>query len=97
LFLFLSLSIINHFSHIFLALQAGYVLDELYGVECRIFHVASGAQLDKHVPELVEHFKVQGSPVMMGGDRDNLSKGIMGICQGKDMTYLLVVVRILAH
>ncbi|KAA0195533.1 hypothetical protein HAZT_HAZT006119 [Hyalella azteca] len=71
--------------------EAGYVLDELYGVECRIVHVASGAQLDKHVPELVEHFKVRGSPVMMGGDRDNLSKGIMGICQCKDMTYLLVV------
>ncbi|KAF2350677.1 Peptidase C78 ubiquitin fold modifier-specific peptidase 1/ 2, partial [Trinorchestia longiramus] len=71
--------------------KVGLVLDEVYGVSCRIIHVLSGDQLSKHIPQLVEHFDTLGSPVMMGGDQDNLSKGIMGVCQGKNTTHLLVV------
>lgn len=68
------------------------MLDELYGVTCHTVHVPSGAQLSEHMLELVEHFTTKGGPVMMGGDEDNLSRGIMGVCQAEDDTYLLVVV-----
>ncbi|TSK77039.1 Ufm1-specific protease 1 [Bagarius yarrelli] len=28
---------------------------------------------------------------MMGGDRDNSSKGILGVCTGKESSYLLII------
>lgn len=37
------------------------------------------------------HFKEFASPVMMGGDKDCSSKGIMGIHCGEKNIYLLVV------
>lgn len=72
-------------------IETGLVLDELYGVPCRILHSPSGSKLQEHVSALLQHFTSFGSPVMMGGDQDNLSKGIMGVCHGDGGTYLLVV------
>ena len=68
------------------------MLDELYRVQCRILHVSSGDQLHTVCDALENHFTTVGSPVMMGGDSDNMSKGIVGMCVGKSKTYLLVVV-----
>ncbi|GFN91023.1 ufm1-specific protease 2 [Plakobranchus ocellatus] len=53
-------------------------LDYFYDVPCKIIHVSKGTHLEQHLPELCAHFDKCGSPVMMGGETDNSSKGIMG-------------------
>lgn len=68
------------------------VIDTLYDVPCKIIHVNSGSKLNSIVPSLVEHFISKGSPVMMGGDTDCSSKGIMGTHTCDSTNYLLVVV-----
>ncbi|XP_043285214.1 ufm1-specific protease 1 [Venturia canescens] len=67
------------------------VLDERYEVQSKIIHVSSGKDLSSHVPSLKLHFEKFGSPVMMGGDKDCSSKGLVGIHVGDENTYLLVV------
>lgn len=73
--------------------EASLVLDYFYDVPCKVVHVrGGGAELEQvAVEELHRHFEEQGSPVMMGGDRDNSSKGILGVCTGDHGSYLLVV------
>lgn len=73
--------------------EASLVLDFLHDVPCKVVHVrGGGAELERMAAvELHEHFRVYGSPVMMGGDRDNSSKGIVGVCTGAGGSYLLVV------
>lgn len=73
-------------------LQVCLVIDTLYDVRSQIIHVKSGKELSEHVDTLVTHFKTKGSPVMMGGDTDVSSKGIVGVCKSASDTYLLVVV-----
>ncbi|GFR61447.1 ufm1-specific protease 1-like [Elysia marginata] len=64
-------------------------LDYFYDVPCKIIHVPKGNQLEQHLPELSTHFQTCGAPVMMGGETDNSSKGIMGVCE--DPPAMLVV------
>uniref|UniRef100_A0A8C1QXJ4 UFM1-specific peptidase 1 (non-functional) n=1 Tax=Cyprinus carpio TaxID=7962 RepID=A0A8C1QXJ4_CYPCA len=71
--------------------EASLVLDQLYDVPCRIVHVRYDKELDQAVKDLHDHFLTHGSPVMMGGDRDSSSKGILGVCTGKQGSYLLVM------
>lgn len=73
--------------------EASLVLDYFYDVPCKLVHVrGGGAELEQvAVGELHQHFEKHGSPVMMGGDRDNSSKGILGVCTGDSGSYLLVV------
>ncbi|XP_058479531.1 inactive Ufm1-specific protease 1 [Solea solea] len=73
--------------------EASLVLDYFYDVPCKLAHIrGGGAQLEHDaVEELHQHFEKHGSPVMMGGDRDNSSKGILGVCTGNKGSYLLVV------
>ena len=73
-------------------LQVSLIVDTLYDIPCKIIHVRSGSDLEQHKEEIVSHFKNKGSPIMMGGDTDASSKGIMGICYSSKETYLLVVV-----
>ncbi|XP_045196656.2 ufm1-specific protease 1-like [Mercenaria mercenaria] len=56
-------------------------IDHFYNVPCKIIHVNSGADLPDHVEELVKHFQEYGAPVMMGGDSDSSSKGVVGVCR----------------
>ena len=58
------------------------ILDYLYDVPCKIIHAPAKEingklqhTLVDHVDALRHHFKVFGSPVMMGGDVDASSKG----------------------
>ena len=58
------------------------ILDYLYDVPCKIIHAPAieingklQHSLVDHVDALRHHFKVFGSPVMMGGDVDASSKG----------------------
>lgn len=76
-------------------LQVCLVLDKLYDVPCKIIHVNKGDDLNTIVDALISHFEKFGSPVMMGGDVDCSSKGIMGIHTDKAGASLLVVVRFL--
>ena len=55
------------------------VLDHIFGASCKLLHVTSGNALSSLVPQLFDHFSRYGSPVMMGGDVDAASKGILGI------------------
>ncbi|XP_076021358.1 ufm1-specific protease 1 [Genypterus blacodes] len=73
--------------------EASLVLDFFYNVACKVVHVrGGGAELEQvAVQELHRHFELQGSPVMMGGDRDNSSKGILGVCTGEQGSHLLVL------
>ncbi|XP_044735117.1 ufm1-specific protease 1 [Chrysoperla carnea] len=71
--------------------EASMVIDTLYDVPCKIIHVNSGSELNSIVPSLVEHFISKGSPLMMGGDTDCSSKGIMGTHSCDSTNYLLVV------
>ncbi|XP_072544878.1 ufm1-specific protease 1 [Salminus brasiliensis] len=72
--------------------EAALVIDQLYDVPCRIIHVRSGGpELEQAAEDLHQHFITRGCPVMMGGDRDNSSKGILGVCTGKQGSYLLIM------
>lgn len=72
--------------------EASLVLDYFFDVPCKLVHVrGGGADLERvAVDELCQHFEKHGSPVMMGGDKDNSSKGILGVCSGETGSYLLV-------
>ncbi|XP_043464448.1 ufm1-specific protease 1 [Leptopilina heterotoma] len=73
------------------SIEVCLVLDEVYKVLSKIIHVPSGRQLINYVSALREHFEQKGCPIMMGGDRDCSSKGIVGIHVGEKDTYLLVI------
>ncbi|XP_077967488.1 ufm1-specific protease 1-like [Styela clava] len=67
-------------------------IDYVYDVPCRIVHVPQG-QLVNHIQSINEHFQKYGSPIMMGGDNDNSSKGIFGIarCNQENCIYLIII------
>lgn len=64
-------------------------LDYFYGVPCKIVHISKGCDIKQYMEELKEHFQSVGSPIMMGGETDNSSKGIMGV-RLKDPALLVV-------
>ncbi|XP_075534078.1 UFM1 specific peptidase 1 isoform X4 [Dermacentor variabilis] len=67
-------------------------LDHFYQVPCRILHASTGGKVANHVDALLKHFEQQGSPVMMGGDSDASSKGILGVCRtSSEKSHLLVL------
>ncbi|MBN3318057.1 UFSP1 protease, partial [Atractosteus spatula] len=73
------------------ACEAAMLLDHLHDVPCRVLHVRPGPELRDVPGQLHGHFRAHGSPVMMGGDQDNASKGVLGVCDGKRGSYLLVL------
>lgn len=80
--------------------EASLVLDYFCETPCRVVHVRGGELEEVAVPELHRHFSSSSgssfsgssSPVMMGGDRDNSSKGILGVCTGDQGSSMLLVV-----
>ncbi|XP_048770649.1 ufm1-specific protease 1-like [Ostrea edulis] len=54
-------------------------IDYFYEVPCRLIHVTSGDKLIEYLPDFQKHFREIGSVIMMGGDTDNASKGIVGV------------------
>jgi hypothetical protein len=46
--------------------EVGFVLNHLFGVDCRFIYVPSGAELGDHARALCHHFDTEGTPVMMG-------------------------------
>ena len=75
--------------------EASIVIDSLYDVPCKILHVNAG-MLSSYMNQLRVHFKEIRSPIMMGGDRDNASKAILGLWDNYNEsdqinnTYLLI-------
>ena len=75
--------------------EASLVIDYLYDLPCKILHCEAGTLLN-NIDSLREHFRTIKSPIMMGGDMDNASKGILGVCDNYNTlsmissTYLLV-------
>ncbi|XP_045126809.1 ufm1-specific protease 1-like [Portunus trituberculatus] len=73
------------------SVEVSYILDSLYDVPCKILHMGQGKDIKAQLGALQEHFRVKGAPVMMGGETDVSSKGVMGVCRGASESYLLVV------
>jgi hypothetical protein len=72
------------------------VIDKLFNVPCKIVHCPSGENgMTDIFPKLEEHFaKSSAPPIMMGGDHDASSKGVLGTCTvDDDDHWLLVLVR----
>lgn len=46
--------------------EVHFVLNTLMDVTCKILYVSSGEEMGSKGPDLVNHFKVNGSPVMIG-------------------------------
>ncbi|KAG8226402.1 hypothetical protein J437_LFUL011940 [Ladona fulva] len=69
------------------------VVDELFGIPSKITHVTKDETINQHLPMLKQHFTNFGSPVMIGGDMDCSSKGVVGIHYASDDSeaYLLIV------
>ena len=74
-------------------IEAGYVLDMLYQIPCRIINCGSKDQIMAHFDEIKRHFESNGAPLMMGGGQDHYSKGVFG-CSKAETTgevFLLIV------
>lgn len=56
--------------------EASIVIDTLYNVPCKIVHCEQGGELKLNF--IQELFRDGGGPIMMGGDLDAASKGILG-------------------
>ncbi len=57
-------------------------LSELLGVESRILSVGEGARVGEQLPLLKDHFRRQGTPVMIGGGV--LAYTLVGVEEGED-------------
>ncbi|XP_013073057.2 ufm1-specific protease 1-like isoform X1 [Biomphalaria glabrata] len=54
-------------------------LDVFYDIPCKIIHIEKGSQFKQYCSEIFHHFVNVGAPIMMGGETDNSSKGIIGV------------------
>lgn len=76
-------------------LQVCLVIDKLFDIPCKILHCPSGENAILNIfPKLEEHFanSLSAPPIMIGGDRDASSKGVLGTCSSNDNYWLLVLV-----
>ena len=49
------------------SLEVGYVLENYLGIKSRILSVNSGDEMDTLASQLIQHFRTNGAPVMIGG------------------------------
>jgi hypothetical protein len=47
--------------------EVGFVLEAMFGVTCRVMNMSSGPEMASRAADLQSHFKVHGTPVMIGG------------------------------
>uniref|UniRef100_A0A8C4R7R0 UFM1-specific peptidase 1 (non-functional) n=1 Tax=Eptatretus burgeri TaxID=7764 RepID=A0A8C4R7R0_EPTBU len=74
------------------SVEASFLLDQLYGVQCRLIHVRCDEDLTEHViPDLLHHFNNSRAPVMMGGNNDAASKCVLGVCYSENVYYILIL------
>lgn len=70
--------------------EASIVIDVLYSVPCKLIHCAPDT-LNGNMSAIYDHFERFSSPVMMGGDADAASKGVLGIDECSDTTWRLLI------
>lgn len=72
--------------------EAMIVVDTLYDVQCRILHCPESNTLDEINEKLREHFDSKGGPIMMGGNMDVASKGVLGCAKAieNDSKFFLI-------
>ncbi|GFT44049.1 ufm1-specific protease 1 [Nephila pilipes] len=73
------------------SLEVAFCVEYFYKIQCRIIHCRNIQELHKHVNDITQHFMDFGSPIMMGGDKDCSSKGILGISETENGTFLLIL------
>ncbi|XP_053861485.1 inactive Ufm1-specific protease 1 [Malaclemys terrapin pileata] len=71
--------------------EAALCMDHFFGVPCKILHSPWGRGLGRQVGALYAHFQGGGGPVMLGGDADSSSKGLLGVCSVPAGHHLLVL------
>ncbi|XP_061446155.1 inactive Ufm1-specific protease 1 [Rhineura floridana] len=71
--------------------EAALCMDHFYAVPGKLIHIPHGRDLEKELETLYAHFQGGGGPVMMGGNRDNSSKGLLGVCSSAKGHHLLVL------
>ncbi|XP_034991709.2 inactive Ufm1-specific protease 1 [Zootoca vivipara] len=71
--------------------EAALCLDHFYSVPGKLVHVPHGRDLERQLEALQAHFQGGGGPVMMGGDKDNSSKGLLGVCSSPGGRHHLLV------
>ncbi|XP_016911656.1 ufm1-specific protease 1 [Apis cerana] len=67
------------------------VLNHLYDILSKIVHIPNGKALRDHIPTIKKHFEEFGSPIMMGGDQDCSSKCVLGVHEGSNNIYFLIL------
>lgn len=70
--------------------ESSIIIDYLYDVPCKILH-SSPDSLENNLHSIDNHFEQFSSPIMMGGDLDNGSKGVLGTAKDSENSYLLIV------
>uniref|UniRef100_A0A915KRG4 Ufm1-specific protease n=1 Tax=Romanomermis culicivorax TaxID=13658 RepID=A0A915KRG4_ROMCU len=73
------------------SLELSYCLSHLLQVESKILNVSSGSELTQKVRELIAHFEIEGTPIMIGGGV--LAHTILGVhfCEETgDVKYLVL-------
>ena len=71
--------------------EVGFVLNQLFGITCKMLFVSSGADLSFKGRELQHHFQTQGTPIMIGGGV--LAHTILGVCfneKSGDIRFLIL-------
>nr|XP_006112149.2 LOW QUALITY PROTEIN: inactive Ufm1-specific protease 1 [Pelodiscus sinensis] len=71
--------------------EAALCVDHFFGVPCKIVHSPRGEGLGGQMGVLYAHFEGGGGPVMVGGDADSASKGLLGVCSTPTSHHLLVL------
>uniref|UniRef100_A0A8C5RTC0 UFM1 specific peptidase 1 n=1 Tax=Laticauda laticaudata TaxID=8630 RepID=A0A8C5RTC0_LATLA len=71
--------------------EAALCMDRFYGVPGKLLHIHVGRDLGGELETLYAHFQGGGGPGMMGGGRDNASKGLLGVCSSPEGHHLLVL------
>ncbi|XP_028402642.1 ufm1-specific protease 2-like [Dendronephthya gigantea] len=66
-------------------------LDHCYNISSKIIHIRSGREIGLKFAELLSHFKMFGSPIMIGGDSDAASKALLGIATDGNKKYFLIL------
>ncbi|KAI0231174.1 Ufm1-specific protease 1 [Lamellibrachia satsuma] len=73
------------------SVEVGLIIDFFFNVACPILHVRSGEMLQDHMEKITHHFRMNGSPVMVGGSTDTAAKALLGICESDKTIYFLIL------
>ncbi|KAK2163642.1 hypothetical protein NP493_1452g00029 [Ridgeia piscesae] len=73
------------------SVEVALAIDYYYNVACRILHVRNGEALEDHKEKIINHFRRNSSPVMVGGDADTAAKVLLGICENDKSVYFLLL------